>query len=41
MSKVALWFGSSQHGNALRASAASNCVVAKYLVLEPSVYLLR
>ena len=38
---VALWLGSSQHGNARRASAASNWVVARNLVFEPSVYLLR
>ena len=32
-SNVALTAGSSQHGNALLASAASNCVVARYFVL--------
>ena len=31
-SKVDLTDGSSQHGNALLASAASNCVVARYFV---------
>ena len=32
MSNVAFTAGSSQHGNALLASAASNCVVARYFV---------
>ena len=32
-SNVAFTAGSSQHGNALLASAASNCVVAIYFVL--------
>jgi len=31
-SNVALTAGSSQQGNALLASAASNCVVARYFV---------
>jgi len=41
ISKVALASGSSQHGNARLASAASNCVVARYFVLPFCSYLLR
>ncbi len=32
ISNVALYWGSSQHGNARLASAASNWVVARYFV---------
>jgi len=40
-SNVAFTAGSSQHGNALLASAASNWVVARYFVLpDLSLYLL-
>jgi len=38
---VAFASGSSQQGNALLASAASNCVVARYFVFPFSLYLLR
>ena len=39
---VALMAGSSQQGNARRASVASNCVVARYFSApSESVYLLR
>ena len=41
MSNVALAAGSSKHGNARLASAASNCVVARRLVLPLCVYSLR
>ena len=42
MSNVALAPGSSKHGKARLASAASNCVVARRLVLPPpSLYSLR
>ena len=38
ISNVALASGSSQHGNALLASAASNCDVARYFVLPFCLY---
>jgi len=38
ISKVAFASGSSQHGNARLASAASNCVVARYFVFPPCLY---
>ena len=41
MSNVALAPGSSKHGNARLASAASNCVVAMRIALPPLLYLLR